>query len=592
MAGLVGMIANRPAGVLDRSELDRLIAGHAALHGASDHQVLEFGDRGAVAAMGGALPTTVERRGDSWGACAGRVQGLKSLASALPGDLDGQFALVTCDGEGTVAVTSDPMGMYPFFTAERDGVTYFGTSLLPLVRHLRLEPSRVGVAAFLLSGYQFGRPTVWHDVERLDPAVRIVFDEQGRREERYWRPDVDPSIDRLTMTQAVDRCIDVAVEVLAAYFRGSNRLWIDFTGGFDSRLLALLLVRAGIAFEGTTVGVADQPDVVIAADLARRTAWPWRWYQLPQDWPEQSRRFATQALAAGNGHLDVMQLAEVLCANAEKSTVRPDLLAGGGGETYRHYAWAQEFLRAGRSTVVNMENWIDMRMLGSFDPALLARDIIPAVRADFARRMHVRAHEYANRRNTTQLEAMYAYKVMGHFGAYAAASADSLRVQLPYYFKPLYTSAFSVPWRYRNWHRFQRAMIARLDPAVAAVPTERGGPAEPWSVTNFHRFAPYYHRQLRGVIPKLSQRVIGRRLLAEDRRLPPLAAAGRRAVLDEARLDVSKLRSASLYDATALRALLAEAADPAFDRWPVVGRIVTIELSLRTADATLDATAG
>jgi asparagine synthetase B (glutamine-hydrolysing) len=582
MPGIVAIAADGHDDMVERAELDRFIAAHNDVHGPCAHDVLEAGARGLVAAFRDGAATGVERREGGWKAWVGRAYG--AGGALRPEQLDGQFLLIAGDPSGEVRVANDPLGMFPAFVARRAGRTYVATSLLALARHLGASPSVSGIAAYLHTGSQWGRPTVWEGIERLDPATWIVFDEKGRRETRYWSAGVDPQINAMPMSKAVDRCIDVAEDVLARRLRGVPHPWIDLTGGFDSRLLALLLTRIGVSFEGNTVGRDGDADVVIAAKLATMAGWRWRRYELPPDWPAMAPRFAEEALGAGNGHLDALQLGEVLWANGEKASVRTHLLSGGGGETYRSYAWAQEFWRAGRSRSVNMDNWIDMRILSPVDRGLFARDFLPELRADFAQRMRRHAASYVDLPNTTQLEVMYAYKVTGHFGAYAAASSHRLEVELPYYWRDIYESAFSVRAVYRNWNRFQRAMITRLDRRAAALPTERGGPAESWRPWNLHRFAPYFERQFRGVVPKISQRVIGRRLMAEHRSLPERAAAGRRAVLEHFALDPSSMRSGALYDASALRRLLADARDPGFDRWPIVGRIATVEASLRVVD--------
>ena len=584
------MIAHDASGRVDETALEGLLAAYARVHGRLAHERLRAGDRAVIAAFTEPLATDVERVGSSWACAVGAVHGPRPLHAAPAEDLDGQFALVASDdGSRTVTVASDPFAMLGVFVADRDGVTYVSTSPLALATHLRARPDTTAIAAFLLTGGYFGRMTAWEGIERLESATRVVFGPAGPRREQYWQPMVDPEIRGLGFSAAVDRCIDVAVTTLRQR-EWDGGTWLDLTGGFDSRLLALLLDRAGVPFECNTVGEPGDPDVEIAQGIARSRGWPWRRLALPPDWPQHAPAFATQALAAGGGQLDAVQLAEVMWHHRAKAAVRPSLLGGAGGEHWRHYAWAQEFWRAGRPEV-NFDNWIDMRMLGPFDHALLARDVLPEVRADFGRRMRDRAARYAGQPNTTQLDAMYAFKSTGHFGAYGHAAAPYLTFSYPFYFRAPFTATFSVRWQHRHLVRMQRAAIARLDPHVAAMMTERGGPAEPVRATNVHRFAPYAARQLRGLVPKVSQRVLGRRLLSEHSRLPPIAAAGRQAILRDAAIDPSALRSRGLVRPEAVAELLTDATDPGFDRWSILGRILTIELALRAADAAIE-TAG
>jgi len=593
VAGFVGIVADHPGRTVSHEEIAPLVAAHERLHGTGRPEVLDAGGRGVLALFSDRVAPFLERAGASWAAGAGTVHAPGPLLETPSTALDGQFALVTHDAlRGQTTVLADPLGMFAAFVARRDGLTFVSTSLLALAAHLRAEPDLTGIAGYLLSGYGFGRRTAWEGIERLDPAARLVFGPRGRREDRAWRPEVSPAVRLLALEPAADACIEGAVGLLRARLGGSPPLMVDLTGGFDTRLLALLVRRAGIPFETNTVGVAGSRDVVIAEALAREAGWSWHRRELPPDWPQRAPELLPAALVAGNGQLDALQLAEVLWGHGETAARHARLLNGGGGEIYKPYPWAQEFLRAGRTTRVNMDNWVDMRLLGPFGDDLLAQDLRPAVRADFAARMRERAQPYAHAPNTTQLEVMYAYKNMGHFGAYATAAREVLAVELPFYWREVYADAFSTRPALRDGLRLQRAMMARLDPRLADLETDRGGPAGPRRARNAHRFLPFYRRQLRGLVPKVSHRLLGRRLLPERGELAPAASAGRRAALRALDLRPEAMRSAPLYRAEALRGLLAGAARPEFDAWPLLGRVATIELALRAADAALDPVAG
>jgi hypothetical protein len=297
------------------------------------------------------------------------------------------------------------------------------------------------------------------------------------------------------------------------------------------------------------------------------------------------------ALAWGDANLDVLELAWVLWAHRELAEDHPSLLIAGGGEHLRGFAWRQEFLRAGRSTTVNFDSWLDMRLLHPLDVSLFAVDPTPEVRADLEARMRARAALYAGEPNTRQLDVLYAYKMTGHFGAFRAADEAFLASRLPFYFRPIFTAAFSTASRHRDNHRLMRHLIERLDPQVAAIRTTAGGPAQRWRPTNLHRFAPYYLDLGRRAVRKLSERA-GRQLLVPE---PPYAftfTAVRRAMLRQLagpgpQLRHADLVSGALYDPQALDAFFERANEAGFPETPLLGRILTVELALRAAGARL-----
>jgi hypothetical protein len=200
---------------------------------------------------------------------------------------------------------------------------------------------------------------------------------------------------------------------------------------------------------------------------------------------------------------------------------------------------------------------------------------------------------YSSELNTTQLDILYAYKSTGHFGMFTSAANAFLRTELPFYSKAVFTAAFSTNYRFRNHHRLMRDIINRLDSRVAAVPTTKGGPAEPWRLTNLHRFSPYYLLIARKAVNKLSGKVFRRALLAPPLRADPRVAAARRAILLRMRdgggaLSPDSMRAAPLFNHTGLADLEARSHDEAFLDTALLGRILTVELALRATDSSLD----
>jgi len=590
VAGLVAIIAHDHERAVDPGDLDDLADTYRSLRGKQQLAVASVARHARVAKIvpEWAPSPRIERSGHSWLAAVGRIRGYEPGAQATLDELDGQFGIVSYDDRsGEILVATDPFGMQSVFAAERDGRTYVSTSAFCLARYLRAPPSVPGLLAFLRSGYHFGAATNWEGVERLEPGTCLRFSSRGRVRDVYWRPAVDPGAARLGLKQAVDHCIEAAVEDMRAH-EGEATRWSDLTGGFDSRLLNLLLREGDAAFSTNTVGGTDDLDMRVARRVASAAGWEWSGFSVPDGWSERLPALLRAALTWGDGHLEVIQLARVLWVHAQQGERYRGLFNGGGGEHFRSYAWTQEFLRAGTSSRVNFDNWLDMRMLSPMDTSIFRRDPTAQVRADFRRRGAAWVEPLSRESNTTQLDALYAYKSTGHFGAYHSAAAGLLTTELPFYRKRTFTAAHSIHFRLRDRHRLMRHMMERLDPLVASIETEPGGPAAPWRPSNSLRFLPYYGRIARTAARKVRQR--GSPASVRD----PEAAEGRRAVLrslagggDPAS---ATLRSASLFDPRALGDFLSRAANPGFSEASLFGRLVTVELGLRETDAALERT--
>ena len=585
MTGLVAIVSYDPSRSVTGEELDEFAAGYEALRGASDRALVEAGSQAAIALLGpeSDLQGAVSREGQVLAAVVGHVLGGSPLHGRLE-DLDGQFALVRVNGDETV-VASDPFAMQALYIAERDGRTYVSTSSLALAGHLRATPSRHDFLSFLRTGYHFGTQTLWEGVERLDPGTAVSIGPRGSERRVYWRPERDERVAGLDLESAVANAIETAVETYKALLTPASPAWADLTGGYDTRLLMLLLREAGLELTANTRGDERGSDRRIARQLAELGNWRLLDLTVPEDWAADVLRMLPAAVAWADGTLEVLELSWVLWAHERLGQECTRLLIGGGGEHFRGFAWRQEFLRGGRTTHVRFENWLDMRMLHPMDISLFAEDPTAAVRDDFEARMRNWVEPYSSELNTTQLDVMYAYKATGHFGTYRSADAAFLDARLPFYLKPVFNAAFSTSHRHRDGHRLMRHMISRLDPRLGAVTTSTGGPAEPRRLTNVHRFAPYYAQLAQKALNKLTQRAFGRTLAPERVRSWWCPPAARSAAIDALGARGGELRLGPLLDPAAVGGLFERAGRDDFRETTVLGRVLTAELALRAVDS-------
>jgi hypothetical protein len=594
LSGIVGVISRDPSASALEADIGGLVEAYESLRGPAERHELTAGDRGRIVVLDThAGDVGREMHGSSWLAYSGVVYHGSPLGAPMA-ELDGQFALIGYDGdEDVVLIASDPFAMQALYVAERGARTYVSTSALALAKHLRAAPSRRGLYGFLLAGYTFGTVSMWEGIRRLDPASMIRLTQRGSQEERYWRPTPDEALRRLSFRDSLDRCLEITTETIRAYPARGPAAWVDLTGGYDSRLLALLLREAGAEIRANTRYVAEgEDDPRIARWIAEECGWAWTGVQHSDQWPSVLPSMLSTALARGDGNLEILQLARVMWAHDQLRRSSSRLLSGGGGEHYQFQTWKTEFLRAGRSTTVNFDNWLSMRLFSPVDVSILSGDPVPETRADFRQRMMDWVEPFTGELNTTQLDVLYAYKQTGHFGAYLSADAAFMRAEVPYYLKPVFTAAFSMNYRYRLGNRLMRHMIDRLDPAVAAIETTKGGPAQPRRLRNVHRFAPWFGNLGRKAVDKMTTKYLGRAFLSRGTAPFPWASEANSKVIDLLRadggLEPSRMRSGALYDAAALERFLARVrqgnlrADSS-----LLGRIITVELALRETDSGL-----
>jgi hypothetical protein len=595
MAGIVAIIALDRNRSVTETEIADFAAAYETLRGPGTrhHAAADYYAR--VINITDADHPGIETVNSSWVVSHGVAHFHGPLLGAPLDQLDGQFCLISYEASTReVIVAVDPFGLQPLYLAERAGKVYISTSVLALAKYLHAKPSLFGFSMFLRAGYHFGSRTNWEGIERLEPGTCISYTKTGQKRCTYWRPVIDEEVARLGLAQAVDYCLEVAIETCRAHLAGKPRSWVDLTGGYDCRLLSLMLCEAGVDFCTCTRGDEDDEDVRIARQMASLCSWDWVNIAIPHDLNQYMLDLIPLALAWGDAHLEILQLAQALWQYSQLACTTRSLLGGGGGELLRNFAWQQEFLKVGKSNRVNYDNWIDMRLLHPMRTSIFAQDPTAEVREDFRNRMEAWAEPYQSQLNTVQLSIMYAYKGTGHVGLHGPAFGAFVSRQLPFFFKPIFTAAISTNWRYRNGHALMRHMIERLSPRVAAIPTTWGGPAEPIRVQNMHRFLPYYADIGRRAANKLSEKAFGRGWFARPEAVDSRTVAARRALLEYVSGDktmppkYSNMRSAPLFNPKQLDEFLLQALEPCFPDTALFGRVLTVELALRATDSTLE----
>ena len=595
MSGLVSVIPLPGAPPVSEAEIEALAADYEALRGPGRRAVWCGDEHGRAITYAGPVATPgPSREAPGWMAIAGALHPARPWTGSHRAELDeadGQFALVGHDGESReTVVATDPFGMYALFVTEAAGRLYVSTSAIALARHRRPSASREGILAFLLLGYQFGPKTHWTGIRRLEPGTCIVVSKTAVREETYWRPTIDPRIARMRMAEVVDEALDAATATMRSQF-GGHEPWVDLTGGMDSRLLCLLLEAGGVRFKTNTRETRMPGDLDLARQVAQAAGWTWRYPRLPETWPAMIPERLRESLAWGDGQLEVLQLSRVLWAHEMLAAEGPHtLLSGGGGEHFQFWAWQSELLNAGRSNRPNLERWVNLQLLKTVDASMLAGNARDDVRADLLTVLRPRLEPYRSERNTTQLDALFAYRSTGHFGAYRSADGAHLEARLPFYLKPVFSVAFSADYRLRNGHELMKHMIHRLNPTIAAIPTTRGGPALPWRPWRAHRFLPYYAVLGRKGINKVSGRLLGRIVFPAQSDYEWQIDANRAVIgslAGDGILDRAQMRIAPLLEPAAFDRFVEAADDPGFHGTMMLGRLLTAELALRATDTTL-----
>jgi hypothetical protein len=272
---------------------------------------------------------------------AALLAGLAAKGANVLDGLDGGFALAWHDGE-TLTAVPDAFGRLRLYAAEAPEGVYIGTSPVALARAARCpDPDPVAAWELLATGVIYEDRSPFARVRRLVGGRRYRF--------RGGRP---AGIDAAPLLPPRARGAAATGADLAEACRAAIREWLpggarplpDLTGGLDSRLVLGFLLETGLPFDVTVTGDPGDPDVRVAAALARKLGLALR--RVPRAGPP-SFEAVLRAAARVEGTYDAAEYASIAAVHEPHSKLFDLSVNGSGGEVFRNYWWDESHL--GRS---------------------------------------------------------------------------------------------------------------------------------------------------------------------------------------------------------------------------------------------------
>jgi hypothetical protein len=339
------------------------------------------------------------------------------------------------------------------------------------------------VCALLNPGFPLGAVTPFTGVAAVGPATTLeLLAGLVKRQADALATARRGGTDLPAGARAVAEALVAAVAPLRD---AGGPVELSLTGGKDSRLIAAALLRAGVPVVARTHGFGDHPDVVVAAEIARRLG----------------IEHAVRTPAAPGQRVDVLGRirATVLVADGMLSafenvgrpdtTASPALTAGGHGGELLRGGYAET---AGRGRARG--GLLGAVKAGAVDPARRA-----ARSAELLRRLTTRhlglvrpgpAAAYVAslapwaprlaRRPMHALDDFYLVNRAGRWSA-AARQAYLLRERLvqPLFDDRVVLAARAVPLAERVSGALSAAVLAELSPALTDIPLAGKPPADP-----------------------------------------------------------------------------------------------------------------
>ena len=180
-------------------------------------------------------------------------------------DTRGQFCLIVHSGRD-VYVMTDKLGSLPVYAFESDGIIQISNIFLFLAKNNSISVNHQAFAEYLSFDCCLGS-TFFNEIRCLERSTINQFGTQ-RRTETYY--DVFSDIHFNTHTK-LPEVVDAVEETLThnlSFLNSKDEIYVDLTGGFDTRTVATLLRRMNISFQAGICG----EQVLNETELGRKVA--------------------------------------------------------------------------------------------------------------------------------------------------------------------------------------------------------------------------------------------------------------------------------------------------------------------------------
>ncbi|AHE99990.1 asparagine synthase-related protein [Thioalkalivibrio paradoxus] len=231
--------------------------------------------------------------------------------------LNGFFALIYQSHSHVIAAV-DRVRSVPLYFGQDGTEVYLSDDAEWIRQHVGdNEVDPVAREEFQLAGYVTGADTLFPKVKQLQPGEFLIATKtlnglglQARRYYRFLQTKTAHS-DESAMRTALDRATEASIRRLVDY-ADDRQIVIPLSGGYDSRLIALMLKRIGYENVATfTYGMQGNREARYAKRVAEALDLPWQFVEYSRDkwrkaWITDERR-KYQADASGWASLPHVQ---------------------------------------------------------------------------------------------------------------------------------------------------------------------------------------------------------------------------------------------------------------------------------------------
>jgi hypothetical protein len=249
----------------------------------------------------------------------------------------------------------------------------------------------------------------------------------------------------------------------------SRQISVDLTGGYDSRLLAVVLDYFGLPFETSCSGVAGILDQRIPTVVAEKLGHPFDFTHHTIDHLQDDIR---ELFTTSDGLDNVFRQHRTIQYQKNRVNRGVNLaISGAGGELYRDLFWLQDFPFYAKRTT-NLDRLIHRRILSIPCSNRYLQCDWHGVNNNFAQQLKQELSGLVLDQNSKSYDNIfYNFRMKTFGGRFITSFNNYLDSYAPFLDAELVHFGFMLRRRDRFFNNFHRKIITQLNPAVSRIPT-------------------------------------------------------------------------------------------------------------------------
>lgn len=195
--------------------------------------------------------------------------------------LNGFFCVVVTHSD-TLWVAADKTRTFPLFYTFIEGVLHIADDAQSLMANMS-QPiiNQQAAQTFIAAGYCTGAQTLLIGLNQVQAGESICFSRKHQHEETYYQY-TGPVPKETNMTEAAEDLYQQLEKIAENYATqlADSPIAISLSGGFDSRLLAVMLKNQGHRqVSAFTFGRKGNKEALVAEKVAQRLGIPWQFIE-------------------------------------------------------------------------------------------------------------------------------------------------------------------------------------------------------------------------------------------------------------------------------------------------------------------------